>query len=138
MNIHTKNRLLVMHLTAVRLRRCRSILNTHVQELLLVKIGIPREIKKHEYRIAMTPTGVHELARGHQVFVESGAGRGSSFDDADYLRVGVTLMESADDVWGAAEVAAPESIHTMTRAAQRRARSNPTFVATAVAEGMDA
>lgn len=104
-----------------------------------MKIGIPREVNNHEYRIAMTSAGVHELVSdAHEVFVESGAGRGSSFDDADYLRVGATIMQSADGVRGTAEVAAPESIHTMTRAAQRRAPSNPTFVATAGTEGMDA
>ncbi|NDV07120.1 alanine dehydrogenase, partial [Rhodococcus sp. IEGM 248] len=45
-----------------------------------MKIGIPREIKNHEYRVAISPAGVHELSeRGHEVVIESGAGIGSSF-----------------------------------------------------------
>jgi alanine dehydrogenase len=65
-----------------------------------VKVGIPREIKNHEYRVAITPSGVHELvAHGHEVFVEADAGVGSSIRDEDYRAAGATVLASADDVW---------------------------------------
>ena len=56
-----------------------------------MKVGIPKEIKNHEYRVAITPAGVHELVRaGHQVFVEGDAGIGSSNPDDDYTAAGGT------------------------------------------------
>jgi len=65
-----------------------------------VKVGIPREVKNHEYRVAITPAGVHELARaGHQVFVEAEAGVGSSIPDADFVSAGATMLPTADEVW---------------------------------------
>jgi alanine dehydrogenase len=70
-----------------------------------VKVGIPREVKNHEYRVAITPAGVHEFARsGHEVFVESGAGLGSSITDAEFASAGATILPSADDVWGTADL----------------------------------
>jgi alanine dehydrogenase len=70
-----------------------------------VKVGIPREIKNHEYRVAITPAGVHEFVRaGHQVFVESDAGTGSSITDAEFAAAGATILDGADDVWGTAEL----------------------------------
>ncbi|HST84974.1 MAG TPA: alanine dehydrogenase [Kineosporiaceae bacterium] len=70
-----------------------------------MKIGVPKEVKNHEYRVAITPIGVHELVtRGHQVFVENGAGIGSSIRDDEYAAAGATLLAGADDVWGAAEM----------------------------------
>ena len=52
-----------------------------------MKVGVPREIKNHEYRVAITPAGVHELVRGgHQVLIEAGAGEGSSIPDEDFVR----------------------------------------------------
>ncbi|MFE7801437.1 hypothetical protein [Nocardia sp. NPDC057440] len=70
-----------------------------------MKIGIPCEIKNLEYRLAMAPAGAHELiSPGHEVFVESGTCRESSCDEADYLRAGATIMYSADNVWGTAEL----------------------------------
>jgi alanine dehydrogenase len=70
-----------------------------------VKIGVPKEVKDHEYRVAITPVGVHELvAHGHEVFVENGAGIGSSITDAEYAAAGATLIKSADDVWASAEL----------------------------------
>ena len=70
-----------------------------------MKVGIPREVKNHEYRVAITPSGVHELVQnGHEVFVEEGAGLGSSIPDSDYLAVGATILATADDVWGAGEM----------------------------------
>ncbi|MFA5353186.1 MAG: alanine dehydrogenase [Thermodesulfovibrionales bacterium] len=57
-------------------------------------IGIPREIKKEEYRVSMTPDGVEELKRlGHTVLVESGAGTGSGFPDEDYLRMDADIVD---------------------------------------------
>ena len=54
-----------------------------------MKVGIPREVKNHEYRVAITPAGVHELVRnGHEVFVENDAGVGSSIPDDDYVAAG--------------------------------------------------
>ncbi|MFF2502654.1 alanine dehydrogenase [Streptomyces sp. NPDC058067] len=65
-----------------------------------MKIGIPREVKNHEYRVAITPAGVNELVRaGHTVQVEKDAGVGSSITDADYVRAGATILPTADEVW---------------------------------------
>ncbi len=70
-----------------------------------MKVGIPREVKNHEYRVAITPAGVFELTRsGHEVFVETGAGLGSSIADADYAAAGATILDTADDVWATAEL----------------------------------
>jgi alanine dehydrogenase len=70
-----------------------------------VKIGVPREIKNNEYRVAMTPAGVHELVRhGHEVLVERRAGAGSSIPDEDYIGAGAKILESADDVWAAGDL----------------------------------
>ncbi|TQC43626.1 alanine dehydrogenase [Rhodococcus sp. WS4] len=70
-----------------------------------MKIGIPREIKNHEYRVAISPAGVHELTdRGHEVIIESGAGLGSSFTDEDFKAAGAQILSSAVAVWGSAEL----------------------------------
>jgi alanine dehydrogenase len=70
-----------------------------------MRIGIPTEIKDHEYRVAITPAGVHELvARGHEVFVQSGAGLGSSLPDADYEAAGAKVLGEAQEVWAQAEL----------------------------------
>jgi alanine dehydrogenase len=70
-----------------------------------VKIGVPREIKNHEYRVAMTPAGAHELVRhGHEVFVERRAGAGSNIPDEDYIGAGAKILETADDVWATGEL----------------------------------
>lgn len=70
-----------------------------------MKVGIPREVKNHEYRVAITPSGVHELVRnGHEVFVESDAGVGSSITNEDYVAAGATILGSADDVWGTGDL----------------------------------
>ena len=70
-----------------------------------MRIGVPQEVKNHEYRVAITPVGVHELAaRGHDVFVQSGAGTGSSISDAEYVAAGAKVLDSADEVWGSAEM----------------------------------
>jgi alanine dehydrogenase len=70
-----------------------------------MKVGIPKEIKNHEYRVAITPAGVHELVRaGHQVLVEQDAGRGSAIPDADFAAAGATILAGADEVWEAGEL----------------------------------
>jgi alanine dehydrogenase len=70
-----------------------------------VLVGIPREVKNNEYRVAITPAGVHELARGgHEVVIETGAGAGSSITDEDYAGAGATILRTADEVWERAEL----------------------------------
>ncbi len=70
-----------------------------------VKVGIPREVKNNEFRVAITPAGVHELVRhGHEVYVEQGAGLGSSIPDAEYTGAGATILGTADDVWATADL----------------------------------
>lgn len=65
-------------------------------------IGIPREIKNHEYRVAITPAGVLELtARGHRVLVEHDAGAGSALHDDDFVAAGARIVADPDDAWGA-------------------------------------
>jgi alanine dehydrogenase len=70
-----------------------------------VKVGIPREVKNHEYRVAITPSGVNEFVRyGHEVVIEAGAGLGSSITDEEYRAAGATILADADEVWGSAEL----------------------------------
>jgi alanine dehydrogenase len=70
-----------------------------------MKVGIPREVKNHEYRVAITPAGVYELARhGHEVYVEADAGVGSSISNDDYVAAGATILPTADDVWGTGDL----------------------------------
>jgi alanine dehydrogenase len=70
-----------------------------------VKVGIPREVKNHEYRVAITPAGVHELVtHGHEVFVEKDAGVGSSIPDEDYQAAGAQTLGTADDVWATGDL----------------------------------
>ena len=65
-----------------------------------MKIGLPKEIKDNEYRVGLTPAGVHALvAAGHTVFVQKTAGEGSGFADEQYVKAGGQLLETADDVW---------------------------------------
>jgi alanine dehydrogenase len=69
-----------------------------------VRIGVAKEIKTDEYRVALTPAGARELVqRGHDVLVEASAGDGSSMPDADYERAGATIA-SVDDVWSSVEL----------------------------------
>lgn len=65
-------------------------------------IGLPKEVKDNEYRVAMTPGGVRQLVEaGHRVLVESGAGEGSGFTDDEYHDAGALLVPTGDDAWGA-------------------------------------
>jgi alanine dehydrogenase len=69
-----------------------------------MRIGVAKEIKTDEYRVALTPAGARELVqRGHEVLVETGAGTGSSMPDADYERAGARIV-SVDDAWGSADL----------------------------------
>jgi alanine dehydrogenase len=68
-------------------------------------IGVPKEVKSHEYRVGMVPGSVREAVhRGHHVVVESGAGGGIGFDDAAYLRAGARIAADAAQVFAAAEM----------------------------------
>jgi len=70
-----------------------------------VIVGLPKEIKDNEYRVGLTPAGVRALSdSNHQVIVERSAGEGSGFDDALYQRAGAQIIDSADDVWGKADM----------------------------------
>lgn len=68
-------------------------------------IGVPKEIKDSEYRVALTPAGAGTLVQaGHRVVVERGAGEGSDFADAEYEREGAVIAPGAEDVWGVADL----------------------------------
>ena len=70
-----------------------------------MKVGVPREVKNREYRVAITPAGVHELVRnGHEVVIEAGAGVGSSLPDEDFTAAGAKILPTADDVWQTADL----------------------------------
>ena len=70
-----------------------------------MRIGIPKEVKDHEYRVGMIPAAVHALVQGgHQVFFEQGAGLGSGIADAQYAGAGAQLVPDAASVWGQAEM----------------------------------
>ncbi|WP_328954489.1 alanine dehydrogenase [Kitasatospora purpeofusca] len=70
-----------------------------------MKVGIPREVKNHEYRVAITPAGVHELVRnGHEVYIEDNAGIGSSIPNEEYVAAGATILPTADEVWATADL----------------------------------
>jgi len=65
-----------------------------------MKVGVPKEVKNHEYRVAITPAGVHELVQnGHEVYVQQRAGEGSSIPDTDFVEAGAVILPTADDVW---------------------------------------
>jgi len=68
-------------------------------------IGVPKEIKKDEYRVAMAPAGVHRLkAHGHRVHVQAGAGVGSGISDAEYRRAGAEIVRSAGQIFETADM----------------------------------
>ena len=68
-------------------------------------VGVPAEVKNHEYRVALTPPGVHELrTHGHVVLVQSGAGSGSSIRDEDYRAEGAVVVDDADELWARSDV----------------------------------
>src|SRR5689334_2881959 len=68
-------------------------------------IGVPKEIKDHETRVGLVPSGVASLREaGHEVLVETRAGEGSSLTDDEYTRAGATILSTAADVWRGAEL----------------------------------
>lgn len=68
-------------------------------------VGVPNEIKIHEYRVAMIPVGVEELTRaGHQVLVQAGAGQGSGISDEHYAQNGAKIVQTAEEVWQRADL----------------------------------
>jgi alanine dehydrogenase len=68
-------------------------------------VGIPKEVKAHEYRVAMLPVGVEEMTRaGHSVLFEAGAGLGSGILDAEYIKNGATIVADAREIWAAADL----------------------------------
>jgi alanine dehydrogenase len=70
-----------------------------------MKVGVPKEVKNHEDRVAITPSGAHELVRaGHQVFVQASAGDGSSIPDRYFTEAGAVILPAADDVWDTADL----------------------------------
>jgi alanine dehydrogenase len=70
-----------------------------------MKVGVPKELKNHEYRVAITPAGAHELVRnGHKVYLQQGAGDGSSIPDSDFVAAGAEILPTADDVWQAGDL----------------------------------
>ncbi len=70
-----------------------------------MKVGVPKEVKNHEYRVAITPAGAHELVRnGHKVYIQRGAGDGSSIPDSDFVAAGAEILPTADDVWQAGDL----------------------------------
>lgn len=72
----------------------------HIRKVFVMKIGVPREIKNHEYRVAITPAGVMEMVRhGHEVFIEQDAGIGSSISNEEYVKAGAKMLATADEVW---------------------------------------
>ncbi|NKF23986.1 alanine dehydrogenase [Solimonas marina] len=70
-----------------------------------MRIGTPKEIKNHEYRVGLTPAGVRELsAHGHEVFIETRAGLGIGIDDEAYVRAGAKIVDSAEALFETAEM----------------------------------
>jgi len=73
--------------------------------LITVKVGIPSEVKNNEYRVAITPAGVHELSRnGHEVYVEVNAGIGSSITNEDYVAAVAKILDTAAEVWATGDL----------------------------------
>ncbi len=73
--------------------------------LSFVKVAVPKEIKNNEFRVAITPAGVHDLVEhGHEVLVETGAGVGSSISDDAYSSAGATIVPDAGTIWAVADL----------------------------------
>lgn len=68
-------------------------------------VGVPKEVKTHEYRVGLVPSSVKELtSRGHKVFIQTSAGNGAGFTDQEYVEVGAKILPTAEDVWAKAEM----------------------------------
>jgi alanine dehydrogenase len=82
------------------LYQCDHIGINQLMESIAMIIGVPKEIKNHEYRVGMVPGSVLELINhGHQVFVEHNAGAGIGFDDQEYIKVGAEILSTAAEVF---------------------------------------
>jgi len=91
-------------------------------------IGIPREIKADEYRVAMLPVGAELLkADGHKVIFQKGAGVGSGFDDAAYATVGAEIVDSAEEVYRQAEMIFAYALGSKSVGGANRAPVGSTF-----------
>src|SRR6267378_2428390 len=70
-----------------------------------MKIGVPKEVKIHEYRVGLVPAGVRELVdSGHQVLVQSGAGAGIGFEDSHYQSAGAVIAQRAADIFATSDL----------------------------------
>ena len=88
-----------------RARAAAGSRSTTGEEVRGMKVGVPTEIKADEYRVALTPAGVRELAEhGHEVLIQAGAGEGSAISDADYEAQGARIVPDAEAVFGEAEL----------------------------------
>jgi alanine dehydrogenase len=82
-----------------------GVVKFHEEVEFKVKIGVPREIKNNEYRVAITPAGVHELVRlGHEVFIEFDAGAGSSIPNVEFETAGAKILATADEIWAVGDL----------------------------------
>jgi len=82
-----------------------SKLNKYKLREIIMIIGVPKEIKNHEYRIGLTPAGVKELSvNGHQVIVENNGGAEIGFDNEQYIAAGATIIDSAAEIFATAEM----------------------------------
>ncbi|MEL4504773.1 alanine dehydrogenase [Luteococcus sp. H138] len=70
-----------------------------------MRISVPTEVKNNEFRVGITPVGVHELVKhGHEVFIQKGAGLGSSITDEEYIEQGAKMLDTADETWATGEM----------------------------------
>ena len=70
-----------------------------------MRVGVPAEVKNNEFRVAITPAGVHVLVgRGHEVLIESGAGVGSGISDSDFVGAGARIVGDVGSVWDDADL----------------------------------
>jgi len=70
-----------------------------------MRVGVPKEIKNHEYRVGLVPSSVLELVHhGHEVVVQKGAGLGAGLTDEDYIAAGATMIETADEIFASADM----------------------------------
>ena len=70
-----------------------------------MKIGVPKETKKQEYRVALLPSGANVLTENnHEVFIQSSAGEGSGFSDSDYAENGAKILDSAEQIYRESEL----------------------------------
>ncbi len=87
------------------IRQREITFEVHLTNQFKMKIGVPKEIKSNENRVAATPAGVMEfIKKGHEVMIQSTAGEGSGFSDADYLQAGAQILGTAKETYGAADM----------------------------------